>query len=359
MIKNPATRSTALLALLILLPGCDLGTDPGEGLAGLEPAAAEQAVSDLLVPLQSLIEPGQLLRQAMDSLADRGVAFSRTGSGGTEEIASGLPAAGIRPVSGTAAVEFPQEIQGQTIIWSDSASNWIPDPDRTGAPAEGIRVIWYSTDLSFDVIVPVTELGYMDLTDRDTLTWSRLGTEVVSTDRSLETVLADFTQAYDTASTSDEYIETRGLYSDGSEDIEFVITLEGAEDVTTGDADLDFRVAMAAPGVEYSLSQVGTVTGSTGNTDQIVTASVVREGVITLVELDLTVTETGGQSGTGTLTHDGTVIAEITVDGQQYRYSGTNGNELTDRQKAQLDNLVRTLQSAGVLVLFNLPLLFL
>ncbi|NIQ60333.1 MAG: hypothetical protein GWN71_45605, partial [Gammaproteobacteria bacterium] len=68
---------------------------------------------------------------------------------------------------------------GRTLVW-DPVEGYVVDPVRTDAPVNGVRFVFYRMDsYSGYPLEPLTEIGYIDITDEDGSRSERVGVRVV------------------------------------------------------------------------------------------------------------------------------------------------------------------------------------
>lgn len=340
--------AVGVLLLAAAMAGCDDGAGP-ELPADFDPVAVESAVDALLTTLRAAYEPGVALTEAFDTLADQGVTFDR--EPGTDPVND-------RPRTGTAAVEFPQEFLGRTFVYSPDSAGWYPDDERTGAPADGIRIIWYSTDPSGSILLPLEERGFVDATDQDEPDLSQLGVRMVETDAG-NRVLADFTQGYRRAGDVSwtEHAEAAGFFADADRTVDFELASDAAGNTDTGHQEAALAMTIEDAEITYTLDVDLVESAGAGTAQQDLAATALLDGHVNALELTIT-QESGLSEGEGTLSFDGEVIVLVTVQGSTFRYRDTDGETLTTSSASRVDRLVRTLYLAGISFADRLPLLF-
>jgi hypothetical protein len=169
-------RAAAVVGGLGLFAACSEGTAPPtasrfdgqrveSGAAAVERVATSSALSGLQL----------LTRFGVD-----GAVSSVTSSQG----APGLEAAVQRIVTsatstGTYLIPLMRpSVLGKTFVFDPVLKRYVPDPTRTGAPANGVRFILYAETASGDPIVG-REIGYADLTDEKRSSPSVAGVKLV------------------------------------------------------------------------------------------------------------------------------------------------------------------------------------
>lgn len=329
---TPLRSLTLALAasLVLLLGGCNDGTSPSD-LGGLDPLALVDALNRMAAPLQPSGHATANLQAALPTLAAEGVSLMPT--------------------------DFPPEATGHTFVYQSETGDWAADSVLTGAPPAGVRVLWYALDGSGEIAQPPEPRGHIDLEPVEGGASDSLSLTVTRSDGGV--TLLDLVQGL--ASTGDPQatntFRAEGFYSDGSRTVDLVVTSDASEDSGTGDEDYLLRIALEDPDMEYKLKVEGAVVGATGDTTDVVTVTAVRGGATTVMEVSFRVEgDAGGETVSGTLTHGGTLIANIAVVGNTYRFSKPNGDSFPAGQAAELNSLFGAMTRTGFLIILNLPL---
>ena len=110
-----------------------------------------------------------------------------------------LPAPRSQGMShGLGAARFPPGTLGKTFVWDTTAKGYVASTDP-GAPANGARFVVYLTAqgplLPVQPSLPLTPLGYVDLTDRSTGGNAVVGITLVGTAGATTATYADYTLA--------------------------------------------------------------------------------------------------------------------------------------------------------------------
>lgn len=351
MYERSRTWAISMLLLTFVLAGC--GDDSTGGGIDFPAVDIGGSVESLLQPAGEVRSASTALRSAFDFLVDQGLSYDRAG---TAAVAVPGTAASLDVA---AAVEIPTALLGATVVYNAAESVWEVDPERSGAPANGVRIIWYDADTAGNFIVPLVEKGYIDLTDEDDTTGSRIGIVMVSTANG---VIADFTERLDSTTTATA-VETdfsaAGFFSGGDETIDFQVDYSVSASTETSDS--VFAVGVTLDGTEgvYTLAIDGTASGADSPFSQDITAEMTRDGTTTTLNLDITGDAAGDQSGTGNIVYGGDVVVEIAVQGSNFRYTEPGGEALASGAAADVDYLVSRLYVTGLDALTRLPLLFL
>ncbi len=82
---------------------------------------------------------------------------------------------------GPAAVTFPADLLGKTLVFNPATEQYEVDDTRDDpVPANGIWLVLYAVDpILHQIVEPLTEVGYLELTDEDTPSMDALGIKAV------------------------------------------------------------------------------------------------------------------------------------------------------------------------------------
>jgi len=126
-----------------------------------------------------------------------------------------LPAASSRTV---AAAIFPPTVLGKTFVWDTTAKGYVASSDP-GAPANGARFVVYVTGppllLPVQPTLPLTPIGYVDLTDRSVGGNAVMGITLVDTEGAAPATYADYTLGGPRPSGVSSTVALAGFLSDG------------------------------------------------------------------------------------------------------------------------------------------------
>ncbi len=326
----------AILALAIpALPACGGdGTTAEPELEGLEPLVVADSVDALVDPLMAAREVSTNFRMALEDLREAGVQFRRVGTGGP------------------AAVTFPPGFLGRVFRYESVSGSWVVDETRTGAPADGVRVIWYQLDGS-QVELPAHELGHIDLTDGDEPALEQLHIRGVEVRTGADNVaLLDFVQGY-AMDGGIQTFEAAGSYSDGLRDVEFALDLEE----TAGGSAQEYSVVVTLEDgpVSYEFRSEGTGSVQGAGFDDAMRATVEIGSDRTVLEIEIS--GVGPQrEAAGTITFNGTLLARVAADGTLYTFTDPDDNPYSATASSELNIMVRTLLLSGLEPFTWLPL---
>ena len=340
------------------LSACGDDSDPPTGLDPEFPG--DEIVSDLdqtMAAFEASADANSFLVGALMSLAEYGFVFEpSTGSAAAVQSRQVGELRGVSLVQSN--VTIPSDVLGKTFVYSATTGDWEIDESRTGAPANGVRVIWYPTD-GVGTPLPQAENGYFDLTDEDGDGLSRLGVQIVSTSNG-DSTLADYTVGFGRTDTGTEWTEryvAEGFVRGAERQVDFQIDGGGGGNGETGDETGSFDMSFQSGDTTYDFDLTQTLAGDTGVYDERLTVSFTRDGVTT--EMDLTFSGTDSASeGSGTLTHDDVVIAHIVPQGDgQFGFTNPDGEPFSQAAEEQLGRVVNALFMSGFYMLLSIPLL--
>lgn len=360
------TRITSLLALTLAVTAaaCDLGTDPPPSqLGSFTPILVQIAVEETLVPVQISAEASRMLILALRDLQEAGLVIDPAGSGTLLDGAHRLPALAAAPEVVQPFVDIPPELQDQVIVYDLSTGEFVPDPDRSGAPAGGMRVIYYALDgTGTEVRLPLVERGYIDLTDADAGGQSRLRSVIVNNETGSDITIADVVQAYaltGTATDSTETVDGAGFFSDGQTQINFALTASSTEAIGSDDASYDYDVSFNGPSGGFQFSWNGTF--DSGAQQHVDTFGIDFDSSEHDVLFDMVSTNADSPfegSGTGGLTVHGSDFADVELrPGGNLLFENPSGPAFSSNDRSQLRSLVVVMWLGGHTILSSLPLL--
>lgn len=361
MISVRLPRLALLPLLLVALPGCDDdATSPDGDLGDLNPAELVPAVNALVEPLNASTAATANLNGAIPDLTDAGVEWRIVESPARARL---LDRWSLQPVALNASVpalpvSFPPELVGQTFVFNFEGQQWEVDDTRAGAPADGVRLVWYTVDGSGLIRFPLEERGYIDLTP-GTGEGDALDILVVETGASGDVVVLDFVQSR--ASTGDavqiESFTASGHFADGTLATDFDIASEQSVEEATDDSSYDVEIVLEDSDTRYTMRLDGTQTGATGEYEDRVSSTVVRGGATTILEVVFQGSASSQEDASGTLRHNGSLIANIDIQGSNFSFSTPDGALFSGAQSNDLNAVFSVMTRNGLQVLLNLPLL--
>ena len=357
----PRRRLTlALLALaLVVTTGCDDSTSSID-LGDLQPTELALALDDLVAPLQASSEPSVNLRAAVEDLLDAGIVLEDRAPAAAVRTLTALGLDGVLPPM---AVEIPADLMGSTFVLRLPGLSWEVDENREGAPAEGVRVIWYELDGTGGVVQPLAERGFIDIVPVPGATGDAVSVRIVDTTGTEELVLLDFIQEYATSEngTAVEEFAAAGSYASAARRIDF--TLSSLEAITAGTGDQEYSVEVTLDGADlsYEMLAEGTVDGETGVYDDAILATATGSAGTTVLEVVFHGTGDVQEEAGGSLTQDGEEVAQIRIVGNTFEFLSPDGERLGATESNGLNALFRAMTTNGLYIIYSgiLPLFFL
>lgn len=339
----------ALFAAAALLTACQPSTGPDLGPPlDIEAALADYAAVDGLLGSSDWEGFRALAGRTPYSGSPAGVeavaALHTLGTSGSRAFALELAdrLASVTPRAGgpAAAPIISPTHRGATFVYDPELDQYAVDPDRSGAPATGVRFVLYEVDPEGRPIV-AEEVGYADLIDEGDGSAEDvvLHLIVVVEDR---TVL-DYRTTVDVGLTWGEITVLGFLQSERGVRLDFDIEARGTRSLQGGTLDVSFEIGVQAR--RFSIS--GTVSGvqqqGAGSGD---VALMVRHGAHTL---EVSVSMSGGELD-GAIHLNGELFATVTGDPENPTILSGRGDPLTPREQILLHRVLDTVEDVFDLI---------
>lgn len=321
---------TLSAALGLGLVGCSDATGPTGPFEPTQDAAAVQQVEQDLAmnpalasisliggapPLSAALAPLRLVRSA-------------AGPSATEAIKGQLDAWATRSRFALSEV-IPDSLRGRTYVYNTSTGLYEHDPQRSDAPATGVRFALYAVDpITYQPAEPLNEVGYLDLIDQSTQTTARVW---------VQAVVGGVTYVNYTITASGSIngaiVDIVGYVTNGTQRVNFDLRAE--IDVVAGDFSFDVVLDAVDRGVWVHLSANEMYNADTGEFERLVLVYEVRTARGT-VRLGVTITDT---TVTGDIRFGGRVVVTIEGDAVSVTFTKADGSELTPEEQAALEDL--------------------
>lgn len=341
MIHAPTTRPLLLLSAALLLSACSGDTTGTE----LDYDAAETVAQ-----LEEVVVPLLQARNAFFGLAAAGQALGEfSAAEPAQELLRFRPGLDPRAAAAfgradralwSAQVAFPTEIVGRTLAWDLAHNRYVVDESRTGAPQEGVRIVHYTMSQTGLPLLPLQEIGFIDLVDQDVTGEERLGIRVVITTGAQHEALLDYVVGLIGSPASSEgsllFTAVGTLAAEaGSVDFDLAqgFTWNEAENAET--LTLDYRYEAAA-GAAVGLRMDATK-GFEAETWNAVELLVEITGGGDLVELDASIAADGSLSGE--IRENGIGVVDIAGADGRATFTRAGGGTLTEQDRSTLTNL--------------------
>lgn len=275
--RNRLNKMMAVAMLAGVVAACDTGTGP-EGIARFD---AEGALEDYR-SLDAVLTSDSW--QGFQGLGAQ-MAFERLGA--TPALAAGLAMelraveteqdAGsfasslvgrieaVAPMVGTADAVISDLHRGKTFVYDFAKKDYVVDPDRTGAPSNGVRFIVYENDRLTGKPISDVEIGHADLIDEGDGSAEDIVLRLV-VETNGRTVL-DYRTSIDELRDGGR-ITVDGFLQDEQDKLDFSITAAGSERGGQEAIDVNFEMGIAARDFKITGAVKGTEgEGSTGDID--------------------------------------------------------------------------------------------
>lgn len=326
-------RFSAMLAVVTLsAAACDeLGTDP---VNDFDARDAAQAMESMVAAVDTAE-----LANAYGSLERASYLFSGTTAMMLENPVQ-MDVRGLEAERELAAEVIPPEHLGVTFEWSEAEMAYVAG-DATGAPSDGVRVIYYAIDpTTGQPASPLNALGYVDLRDLSTADANILGLTVVRTSGDADVTLADYTMELSFTLTQSAFefdVASAGFLSNGTDQLNFDLSqsLTATETLAT----IEQAYALDLEGTDQAMSFTGTVTvdqtSQSEDPGTIEAVATITDGQQTVV-LDVSY---ANNALDGTVAHNGITVVLMGGSLDNPTFTDPDGNPLTQQQMEALQDL--------------------
>jgi hypothetical protein len=231
---------------------------------------------------------------------------------------------------------IPPTMLGKTFVWDTSAHGYVASSDP-GAPANGARFVIYAVGgpLLVQPSLPLTPLGYVDLTDRSTASSAVEGITLVGTEGAAAVTYADYTLG-GPAGTVASTLTLAGFVTDGLTRLdlssELASTLSALTTHTTAD------VAAQDVHLVETASLAGTTTAELNLDLSLASGGETLRATGRFVG-DTVVATAGGEFA---ITVNGRPFATVTLGLHGYSYTAAPGVTLAAADEQAIDRLIGT-----------------
>lgn len=320
------------LVLALMVTAC------GEDATGVDPEFDSAVTAEAMAEMMAASEE---MAPALAGMQAASALFSETSMGtllADGGVLSPESARRLMDGTGTAASYIPPEHHGVTFVWSDP-EGYVAS-DETGAPANGVRIIYYAVDpVTGAPALPLNALGHVDLSDESTEAMDRLAIEVVSD--AIGTVASYAVESSFTFTQSSMEIHTAsaGFLSNGEARLNFDFGLDMAFTETSMTLTQDYSMGLdgTAMGVSFLLDFEGDPETETGTLAMLVT---INDGSSEVV---FDVTSEDGESMDGEVRYQGVVVAIIGGTPDNPTFTSPSGQPLAPEDLAGLEAVMSSL----------------
>jgi len=334
--------AAAVSALAITCAACDDSTKPQDTFN----AQAAQADYDALAHIYasagwqsfSVLAGGAVTTGPLPALVTgvqqtTGLAAGRSdlrAQAAAVDMARALWTAGGHPGATPNFAVIPSELLGKTLVYDAGSDVYVVDPERPGAPSNGVRYILYAINPVTHEVVVGEEIGYADLTDEGVEIPNGFKVRLVGVTGTLTFV--DYTATV-TGTLTSGTIVTNGFLSDGVNTLNYTVTAVGSVSSVQSSLDLTYALDIASVGFTAS----GAIHGSTTEGDSTLTyaQTVVAGG--SSFQIDATVTTTTFDA---TVDLNGSLFAQATGTPQAIVLSDAEGHLLSAEEYKILGDIL-------------------
>jgi hypothetical protein len=219
---------------------------------------------------------------------------------------------------------FPADWLGNTYVYNPDTQTYVLDAQRTGAPADGLRLILYAVDPALHtILLPLDEVGYLDLIDVSTA--SEDAVQIVAVVNGVTFIDYTASAAVGTSAT----VSAVGYLSNGTSRVDFDLSVTATQAATSFDCQLESGVNSVGFQATIVATEGGslTLTVSDGDND---------------VVLDITVGVTGVN---GTITYNGDLVVTISGSPDSPTFTKWDGTAPTQAELNGLRGLGQIVRS--------------
>jgi hypothetical protein len=311
-------------------PGAAAPLSPAtqSGLGTLEAALESPAWQSLDALRFSGTGPAPLAASVRPMLKSASVTTTEEATAATSSLVRDVAEALRQAATSPEAKVIPASVLGTTYVFDPATHRYVADPNRTGAPANGVRYVLYAVNPLTHEPVVTAEIGYADLTDEgdDTPNTAALRLVAVSGDATFVDYKVSLARADATGD-----IAVEGFFFDGHKHLNFAIQVHGEE--TAGGKILAVQSRLGVPEDNFDLTSEARaeVADNTARVNQAITigdhhfviASVHSPGVVD-----------------ATVKVDDAVLAVIHGDTSTFTVVGADGEPLPREQRQALWRLL-------------------
>ena len=329
----PPAVMLATAVVVFGLAGCSGDDGPSGPVTPFDPDATAQAAAELESRLDVDSDVMMSLALVNPALEAEGGAIAQLLPGGLVRPAQPLNAQMMVDPSFSMEPIFPSNFLGTTFEWDEGLGRYAMT-ERTGAPADGVRFILYAVDpFTGEPVTPLSEIGYLDLTDEGSASATRLG--VYAETGGIARLDYTVTASYSLLGDSIEATATgAGYISDGTRRLDFDLVQTVAFNTVneTMRVDMLYDLRMDDENVRVVVDVGSDIDLSASDLSLDVMMTITDGGNVTV--LDVTVDQT--ENITGAILHNGQTVALIDGSTSAPVFTNANGDPLSSAEAAAL-----------------------
>lgn len=319
-----------VLVVLALVAACDDGVGPA---ADFDPEVAAEAMEEMVTAVDTVE-----LRNAFASLY-----LAESNLSGTMALAvdpANADPSTLESLARQAADVIPPELLGVTWEWSEAESSYV-ESDASGAPEDGVRVIYYAVDpFTLMPSSPLTPLGHIDVRDLSTAESDRLGVTIVHTAGDSDVTVADYyvdASFTETQSSLEVDLASVGYLSDGTTHLNFDVSQ--SLDMTETEFSIAQAYSLDLDGTDRSVTFTATATDdyqSESDEPAVMNAEATITGNGQTVVLDIAWAD---EVLEGSVSHNGATVVLIGGSLDDPEFTNPDGDPLTEAERQALQRV--------------------
>lgn len=256
----------------------------------------------------------------------RELAATATTAGLVRNIAGGLS---LRIAESLAAV-IPSDVRGRTYVFDPNQRRYVPDPNRTGAPENGVRYVLYAVHPFTHEPVVSEEIGHADLTDEGGDAPNAVSLRLRAVSEGVTFV--DYTVALAGATHTGD-LAVQGAFFDGRKHLTFAIQAHAESGAESQSLALEFQLAV--PEDRFALAnRARAVATSADNTLRAEQAVAIDGNTFTIASVHQP------ERLDATVGVNGAPFARIHGDASTLSVLGPDGQPLSAEERAALGHLL-------------------
>lgn len=342
MWSTRGSRWSTLAVIGLLVGACETSTEPGAvATFDAEAALADYETIDAVLSsngwagFQALGSRTPFAKSADQIDVVAGLSAPR-GSDDARSFALHLAdrlQAGRLATAPSAAPIISHLHRGKTFVYDPAIDDYAVDPDRTGAPANGVRFIMYAVDVEGRPIVD-EEIGYADLVDEGDNSSEDIVLHLTVVERGV--TILDYRTSLDENGDRGTITVDGFLSGDGNR-LDFAIEATGTDVGGRTTLDVSFDMRVDARNFSITGTVHGVEEGNEGEGDVDITVRHRSESI----RVDLS-----GQDGVidGTFFLNGDVFATVSGPENEPTFLGASGDPLTGPEFLVLRHIVDTVE---------------
>lgn len=329
-------QTVTVIALAVGVAACsDSTTGPDEDFNLQESAQELQTVenafdTEVFNSLERL--GGRFGVPGMQPLVDASVSSLMIAAGDVprREMLARRLSSYLESSSASVVILIPDQYRGLTLVYDPATDAYVVDSNLVG-PVNGIRFLIYAVNpITGDPVVPLNEVGHVDILDESTGTSAIARLIVVSG----TTEFINYTVTLSGTPLTPSF-RIQGFVSDGANRVEFDLTTSIAANIGGVTVALDYSIAVPASG--FSVAATLEIVDDVQTEGESVTVNVQFAQGQNSVVFDGAIDNDVGEL---TVTVNTQPFAVISINGEVVTVTDPDGNPLTEAEEQALRDMV-------------------